>query len=216
MGSSEGVPEAADRLAQAARGDRQALGALLEENRPLLLRMFRIRLDRRIQARVDASDVVQEVFLEAGRRLPEYLRERPMPFPLWLRFLGVQRVAALHRFHLGAQARDARREAGLRRRALLESSTAALAERIAESGPSPSQEASRREIEARVRRALGALEEDDREVLALRHFEQLGNAEAAAVLGIEPAAAGKRYLRALRRLREALEGMGVALPGGAS
>ena len=215
MATTVGKGDAGDLLERAGRGDREALGAALEEHRLRISRMVRLRLDRRLQARLDASDVVQEVFLEAARRLEEYLRERPMPLFLWLRFLADQRIAALHRFHLGAQARDARREEVLRRRALLESTSAALADQIAASGPSPSQGAARGEMEERVRRALAALDPDDREVLALRHFEQLSNAETAATLGVEPAAASKRYVRALARLREVLESMGVPLPEGA-
>ncbi len=207
-----GPPDTAEALERAVAGDREALGAALEKHRLRLWRMVRLRMDRRLQARMDASDVVQEVFLEASRRLEEYLRDRPMPFFLWLRFLTDQRIVALHRFHLGAQARDARREVVLRRRALLDSTSAALAEQIAASGPSPSQGAARGEVEERVRRALAALDPDDREVLALRHFEQLSNAEAAQSLGIEPSAASKRYVRALGRLREVLESMGVRLP----
>ena len=214
MGRAGGPLDTGEALARAVSGDGEALGAALEKHRMRLWRMVRLRMDRRLQARMDASDVVQEVFLEASRRLEEYLRDRPMPFFLWLRFLTDQRIAAMHRFHLGAQARDARREVVLRRRALLESTSAAVAEQIAASGTSPSQGAARGEIEDRVRRGLAALEEDDREVLALRHFEQLTNAEAAQELGIEPAAASKRYVRALRRLREVLESMGVTLPEG--
>lgn len=208
---SPGTEEA---LRRAAEGDREALGALLEEHRERLLRMVRLRLDRRLQARIDASDVVQEVFLEAARRVGDFVRDRPMPFFLWLRFLAEQRIAGLHRFHLGAQARDARREAVVRRRALLESTSVALVERIAARGTSPSGGAARGEVLDRVRRALATLDEDDREVLALRHFEQLSGAETARALGIEPSAASKRYVRALRRLREALEAMGVALSEG--
>ncbi len=208
------TPETAEALRRAAEGDRDALGTLLEEHRARLLRMVRLRLDRRLQARVDASDVVQEVFLEAARRVGEFARDRPMPLFLWLRFLTEQRIAGLHRFHLGAQARDARREAVVRRRALFESTSAALAGQIESPGTSPSRGAARGEILGRIRRALAGLDEDDREVLALRHIEQLTNIEAAQALGIEPAAASKRYVRALRRLREALGAMGVSLSEG--
>ena len=172
--------------------------------------MVALRLDRRLQGRVDASDVIQEAFLEASTRLPDYLRQPDMPFFLWLRFLTGQKVMELHRRHLGAQMRDAGREISLYRGSLPEASSVALAAQLLGHDTRPSEAAIRAERKIRLQEALNSMDPLDREVLALRHFEQLTRAETAQVLGIEEAAAAKRYVRALKRLKEILAGM----PGG--
>jgi RNA polymerase sigma-70 factor (ECF subfamily) len=212
MGSSlTGNSGETDQLLQRlAQGDRQGLGALLERHRQRLRRMVALRLDQRLQGRLDASDVIQEAFLEASERLPEYLRQPALPFFLWLRFLTGQKMAELHRHHLGARMRDAGREISLYRGSLPEASSAALAAQLLGHDTRPSEAAIRAERKIRLQEALNGMDPLDREVLALRHFEQLNNAETAQVLGLRESAASKRYVRALKKLKEIL----TSLPGG--
>jgi RNA polymerase sigma-70 factor (ECF subfamily) len=202
--------ETARLVEQALRGDQRALGELLGRDRERLRRMVALRLDRRLQGRVDPSDVIQEACLDAARRLPEYHQNPTMPFFLWLRLLTGQRLVDEHRKHLGAVARDVGREISLYRGALPETTTAALAAHLLGRLTTPSQAAIRAERKIRLQEALNSLEPIDREVLALRHFEELSNAEAAAVLGLDKSAASKRYARALVRLKEIL----ASQPGG--
>jgi RNA polymerase sigma-70 factor (ECF subfamily) len=202
--------EEARLLDLAAAGDRSAAGELLAQHEPRLRRMARMRMDPRLVRRVGVSDVVQDVNAEAMQRLPQYVREPKMPFFLWLRFLTAQRIAALWRHHFGAQQRDARREVPLSADPRPQASSSAMAAQLTGGLTSPSSAAARDESERRVRGALDRLDPADREVLSLRHFEQLDNNETALELGIAPSAASKRYVRALRRLKDAL----AALPGG--
>jgi RNA polymerase sigma-70 factor (ECF subfamily) len=197
-------------LQRAAEGDRQGWGALLEQHRARLRRMVALRLDRRLQGRIDASDVIQDAYQEAWSRLPEYLRQRPAPFFLWLRYLTGQKLLELHRRHLGTHMRDAGREVSLYRGTLPETSSAALAAQLLGREPRPSEAAVRAEMKVRLQEALNTLDPLDREVLALRHFEHLSNAETAEVLGLATSAASKRYLRALKRLKDIL----ASMPGG--
>jgi RNA polymerase sigma-70 factor (ECF subfamily) len=166
--------------------------------------MVRLRLDRRLQGRIDPSDVIQEACLEAAARLSEYVRYPTMPFFLWLRLITGQRLQVLHRRHLGARMRDAGREVALYRGVLLEATSVALAAQLLGRDTRPSEAAIRAERKIRLQDALNSMDPLDREALALRHFEHLTTSEAAQVMGTTPAAAGKRYLRALERLREIL------------
>jgi RNA polymerase sigma-70 factor (ECF subfamily) len=191
-------------LRQAAQGDRQVLGALLARHQDRLRRMIALRLDRRLQGRIDPSDVIQEAYLEATARLAEYLRDPSMPFFLWLRFLTGQKLVTLHRHHLGVQMRDAGQEVALYQGPLPEASSAALAAQLLGHDTHPSAAAIRAEMKVRVQEVLNNMDSLDREVLALRHFEQLSRAEIAGVMGISEAAAGKRYIRALERLKQDL------------
>src|SRR5262245_25766631 len=192
------------------QGDAAAWGQLLDRHRGLLRRMLALRLDHRLQGRIDPSDVIQEAYLEATERKDEYFRQRTMPFYLWLRLLAGQRLLILHRRHLGAHARDASREVTLVRGAMPEASSAALAAQLLGRECRPSEVSIRAEIKLRLQEALNEMEPLDREVLALRHFEQLSNSETARVLQINKAAASKRYVRALRKLKEIL----ASRPGG--
>jgi RNA polymerase sigma-70 factor (ECF subfamily) len=193
-------------LRRAGQGDRQALGELLARHRDRLLLMVRLRLDRRLQGRVDPSDVIQEAYLEAATRFEEYLRERAIPFFLWLRLVTAQKLVLMHRYHLGAQARDAGREVSLYRGALPEASSAALAAQLVGRRTTPSQGAVRAEMQLRLQEALNSMDPLDREVLVLRHFEELTNAETARVLSLRESAASMRYGRALLRLKDILTG----------
>lgn len=207
---AEPESETSSLIDRARAGDISAWGVLMERYRERLRRMVALRLDRRLQGRVDASDVIQEGYADAAGRLEEYARDPAMPFFLWLRFLVGQRLAEQHRRHLGAQAREAGRDISLYRRAMPETTTAALAAQLLGKHTSPSQAAIRAERKVRLQEALNSLDPIDREVLALRHYEQMSNGEAAAVLGLDKSAASKRYARALVRLKDIL----AALPGG--
>lgn len=205
--------ELADLLRRAGAGDTAALGELLEGHRRRLRRMVRLRMDVRLQGRIDPSDVLQETFLEAAQRLAEYVRDPKMPFFLWLRFLTGQRLLMLRRRHLGTEARDASREISLHQGAMPEASSACLAARLLGKITAPLQAAIRAEMKLRLQDALNGMDPIDREVLALRHFEQMDNNETAEALGISPSGASSRYLRALKRLKEVLgQGQGP-LPG---
>jgi RNA polymerase sigma-70 factor (ECF subfamily) len=193
-------------IRRAGEGDTAGLEGLFERYRPRLRRMIRLRLDRRLQGRVDPSDVIQEAYVEVSRGLAAYLRDPSLPFFLWLRLVTGQKLALAHRRHLGVQARDAGREVSLYRGALPEATSAALAAQLIGKQTSPSQAAARAELKIRLQEALNSMDELDREVLALRHFEHLTNAETSRVLGISEPAACNRYVRALERLKKVLTG----------
>jgi RNA polymerase sigma-70 factor (ECF subfamily) len=191
-------------LRRAGQGDQQALSTLFGRHRDRLRCMVQLRLDRRVQGRLDPSDVLQEVYLEVVRSLPQYLNNPSLPFFLWLRSITGKKLQALHRHHLGTTIRDARREVSLQRGAFPEASSVLLAEQLLGRYTTPSQAAVRAELQLRVQEALNEMKVLDREVLALRHFEQLTNAETAEVLGISEAAASNRFVRALKRLKQIL------------
>jgi len=196
-------------IRRAASGDQDALAQVFGLYRDRLRQMVRLRLDRRLQGRLDPSDVIQEAYLDFARRLPDYAREPAMPFYLWLRFLTGQRLIDLHRQHLGAKMRDAGQEVSLYRGALPQASSVSLAAQLLGRLTSASRAAIRAETQIRVQEALNSMDPLDREVLTLRHFEMLSNDETAAVLGIRKSAASNRYIRALKRLKAILS----ALPG---
>src|SRR5262245_42732861 len=198
-----------DLLRRACAGDQPALAALFAHYRGRLGKMVRLRLDRRLAGRVDTSDVLQDAYLDVARRFPEYAASPAVPLYVWLRALTGQRLVDLHRRHLGAEIRDAGREVALHRGALPAASSASLAQHLLAGLTSPTQAAVRAEMQLRLQEALNSMDPIDREVVVLRHFEELSNAEAAEVLGIEPSAASKRYIRAIRRLKAILD----AVPG---
>lgn len=191
-------------LERARQGDLAAFDEIFALNRDRLRRMVQFRLDRRLQGRVDPSDVLQEAFIEASQRLPAYFGSPSMPLFQWLRFLVAERLITLHRKHLGAHCRDAAREISLFNGPLPAASSAALAAQLIGDLTSPSEAAVRAERILKLQEALNVMDPIDREVLALRHFEHLSRAETAQTLGIEESAASKRYVRALQRLKRTL------------
>jgi RNA polymerase sigma-70 factor (ECF subfamily) len=191
--------ETEDLLEQAAAGDTLAQERLLRRHRPCLRAFVEAHLDPTLRARLDASDVVQEAQLEVARRLPDFLRRRPMPFRLWLRKTAYERLLMLRRRHRGAARRAVGREVTLPDRSSL-----ALAQNLLAPNSSPSRRAEREEQVRRVQEALARLAEADREVLLMRHYEDLSYEDIGCILGIEPAAARKRHGRALVRLHKAL------------
>jgi RNA polymerase sigma-70 factor (ECF subfamily) len=190
-------------LDRASRGDAAARQQLLVRHRQRLRQMIAVRMDRRLAARIDPSDVVQETLAEAVQQLSDYLRHRPLPFYPWLRQLAWDRLAELHRRHIRTQKRSVRKEEPWAP-ALPDESALELAGRLLARGSSPSARLHRQEVCGRVRAALAQLAEHDREVLVLRHLEQLSTREIAAVLGITEGAVYTRHLRALERLRSLL------------
>jgi len=194
-------------LEQVERAEPCAIDELWERHRPALRRMIDARLDRALGRRVDASDVVQDVLLRASQRLGDYLRDPCMPFQLWLRQIAHDHVIDAHRRHRGAEKRSLDRERpaiGMGNGAFADRSSLDLVAQLRDPALTPAAEALQDELRKRFREAIDLLDDVDREVILLRHFEQLANAEAAQVLGLTEAATGMRHLRALRRLRAIL------------
>jgi RNA polymerase sigma-70 factor (ECF subfamily) len=185
-------------------GGAALLAELFAARRDRLRRLIGWRLDPRLKGRLDASDVLQEVFLDAQKRLPEFLDKPGLPFDIWLRLLTGRRLVELHRQHVEARRRSAGQEVSLDGWAF--ASAPSLAAQLVGHLTSPSQAAARAETAARLTQALEGMDAIDREILILRHFDELGNNEAALLLGLQKAAASNRYVRALRRLREILAG----------
>src|SRR5262245_40557421 len=205
MSGSDGEEGLLQRL---GGGDPEALAGLFALHRDRLRRMVAWRIDPRLNGRLDPSDVLQEVYLDAARRLPGYLEKPTLPAGLWLRLLTGRRLLELHRQHLGARMRSVGQEVALSQEWAWASAPSLAAQLVGHLTP-PSQAAARAETAARLSRALEEMDPIDREVLILRHFDELGNNEVAALLGLQKAAASNRYVRALRRLKEIL----TATPG---
>jgi RNA polymerase sigma-70 factor (ECF subfamily) len=196
--------ETQELLDQARQGDGVAVERLLGQQREPLRRMIGLRLDSALAARLDASDVVQDVLLEASRRLQDYLQHPSMPFHLWLRSIAHDHVIDAHRRHRQAQRRSLDREQALVPAQLADHSSAELVGQLCDPELTPASAALQQEMQRRVQWALTTLSEDDREVILMKHFEQLSNQEIAAILCLSEPATSMRYLRALRRLKAAL------------
>ena len=192
-------------LLRLEEGDESALGELFSRFRDRLRRTVRFRLDPRLKQRVDDDDILQESYLNAAQRISHWLEDRSVSFFVWLRSIVAQTLVDLHRRHLGALRRDARREVPIFGKRYPAAASTSLALYLAGSDTSPSGAAVRAEMVEHVERALEDMDPIDREVLTLRHFEELTNTETAEVLGIQQKAASIRYVRALRRLRTILE-----------
>jgi len=193
-----------DELDQLRTRGKEAVAELFDRYRDKLTRMLALRLDSRVFGKVDTEDILQDAFVEAARRIQDYLDRPSVPFFIWLRQLAAQALINTHRRYLGARMRDVNLEVTLHRTGTTGSGSAMLVAQLADSLTSPSQFAARQETVAEMKAALRDLSEADREVLVLRHLEDLSNNEVAQVLGIDKYAASKRYLRALERLRSAM------------
>lgn len=191
-------------IRNAAAGDHEALAELFARHRTRLRQIVGLRIDRRLQGRVDPSDVLQEAYIDLAEKLPEYGKKEAMPFFLWLRLVTLERLLRVHRRHLGAAMRAADREISLHRGAMPHASSASLAAQLLGRFTSVSQAAERVELRLMLEEVLEELATADREIIALRHFEELSNEEAAEVLGLTRAAASKRYIRAMLRLKDRL------------
>jgi RNA polymerase sigma-70 factor (ECF subfamily) len=196
-------PDTDELLDQVSQGDRTARDRLLDRHRKRLRNLIALRIDPRLAARVDPSDVVQESLAEAAQRLSDYIEERPLPFYPWLRQIALERLVDLQRRHVRSQKRSVRREEA-RLPLLPDDSLQGLAQ-LASMASSPSRALHRRDLQERMRAALERLSERDREVLLLRHFEQLSVKDIAAILGISEGAVKVRHARALERLRQQLD-----------
>ncbi|MCG8650395.1 MAG: sigma-70 family RNA polymerase sigma factor [Pirellulales bacterium] len=197
-------------IEHAGRGDTSALAKIFDMHRNRLYRMITMRLDPRLRSRLNPSDVLQESFFDASRRLHEYAQDPKFSAYFWLRNIVSHRLHKLHRHHLDAQLRDAKREISLDEN-LPGASKVYLAEQLAASSASVDRQLVQAEVQSRVERALDEMEEKDREVIALRHFEELSTEETAAVLGLTRSGVLKRYTRVLRKLRDAI-GSDIELP----
>lgn len=182
-------------------GRPEVLGRLLDRHRNRLLRMVQMRLHPQVRTRVDASDVIQEAYLEIAERVGDYVADPKMPFFLWARRIAGDRLLKAHRFHLDAKRRDVRRQAAPQR-PMPDVTAIALVDQLAGARTSPSVGAVRAELRERIAVMLDELSDIDREVLCMRHFEELSNEEVAQELGLSKHAASKRYIRALQRLRD--------------
>jgi len=191
-------------LQQLGAGNEEAFEQLFDRHRSALRHFVALRLDPRLRQRVDPSDVVQETQLEAFRRLPDYLERRPMPFRLWLRKTAYERLLKVHRHHAETARRAVAREV-----ALPDDSSLQLAQQLEATGSTPSEHLAREELIRRVRQAVARLPDIDREILFMHYFEGQSYQDVSCVLEIDPAAARKRYGRALLRLRELLHESGL-------
>ena len=207
---SDEAPTTDQLLARASTGDAAAWGELLTFHQERLMRMVGFHMDPRVRGRIDAADVVQEAFVEASAHREVYFRAPTVPLFLWLRGVVSNKLLEMHRHHLGAHMRDAKRDRPIDGPSRSDDTSAALCAHLTAGLTHASVAAVRGEVKARLAEALDTMDPTDREVLAMRHFEQLTNAEAAQVIGIQERAAAKRYLRALERLKQILSEM----PGG--
>ncbi|WP_047817564.1 sigma-70 family RNA polymerase sigma factor [Rhodopirellula islandica] len=193
-------------LLQAARqGDPEAVNQLLDRHRGPIRRLVEVRLDRKVQRRVDVSDVVQEVLVEASGRLQKYLDDPVMAFHLWLRQIAWDHIIDTYRRHRVSAKRNMDREQPIAGGGRVDESSVNLAIQLCDPAMTPAAVATQREIAAQVEAAIQKLDEGDREVILMRHYEHLSNLEIAEVLDLNPPAASMRYLRAVRRLKAVLE-----------
>ena len=192
-------------LEAAGQGDSDAVNRLLERHRGPIRRLVELRLDRKVQRRIDVSDVVQEVMVEASGRLERYLADPSMAFHLWLRQIARDRIIDTYRRHRGSAKRDIDREQPIQAVAGPDQSTMDLAVQLCDPALTPATQATQREISEKVEQAIAELDEQDRDVILMRHYEHLSNLEIAEILQLTPPAASMRYLRAVRRLRERLQ-----------
>jgi RNA polymerase sigma-70 factor (ECF subfamily) len=185
------------------KGDAQALTELFELNRERLQRMIQLRMDRRVRARVDVADVLQDAYLDLASQLANYARNPELPFFVWLRRITSQRLAKIHRTHLGQAKRDAAREIPLER--IADIGTVCLTRDLVGRSTSAAGLAMQKELQEKVEEGITRMSDSEREIIFVRHVRQLSNVEAASLLKLSVQAASKRYSRALRRLRSVLK-----------
>lgn len=190
-------------IERARGGDEAALAELFECYRARLRRMVDLRMDRRLRGRIDASDVLQDAYLNLSRKLEGYNQREGLPFFLWLRLVTGECLVDLHRRHLTSK-RDAGLEVSLVRGPMPQTDSYSIAAQLLGKHTTTSEKLMRAEAQLELQEALDGMEPMDREILVLRHFEELSNQETARVLGIDPSAASSRYFRALRRLKQIL------------
>ena len=194
-----------DLIRRATAGVESAMAELFHRHRDRLRRMVRLRLDPRLQGRVDPSDILQDAYVDLVEKLPDYKNRPGPPFLVWLRLVVGERLIRVHRHHLGTAARDAGREISLHQASMPQASSASLAAHLLGRITTASQAAARNELQHLLQEALNGMEPIDREVIALRHFEDMSNDDVAAALGLSKAAASKRYVRAMVRLKRIVD-----------
>ena len=201
---------------QMRQGSKDALATIFASYRERLRRIIQFRIDSRITARVSDSDVLQDTYIAAAKRLTHFSQQTEMPAFLWLRLLVKQQLVDIHRQHLKAEKRDARKEMGLQPYQSSGQTSMALAVQLAGSITAASEVVAQAETIALLESSLNEMNETDREVIALRHFEELTNIETASVLNLQPSAASKRYLRAMSRLSKLMSEFEESQQGGES
>lgn len=204
MTDSSHNPEQDGLIQHALDGDEAALANLFERHRGRLRKMVDLRMDRRIRGRINPSDILQEAFIDLANQLPDYKEKSKLPFFVWVRWITGQRLAKVHHFHLDAEKRNAAREMTLYRGRMPQATSMALASQLIGNSTSAAGQVMRAERQLKLQDILNGMDEDDREVLAMRYFEQLSNSEIALILEVSDATAGMRHLRALRRLQNQL------------
>jgi RNA polymerase sigma-70 factor (ECF subfamily) len=209
--SEQGLGE--ELIARLQAGDEHAFSELIVVYRDKLKQMLQFRMDHRLRGRADSSDILQEVCIDAHQRIRHYLKRPELSFYIWLRQLTAQRLIDVHRRHLLAERRDVKQEISISQPVGVGGTSVQIAEQLVGQLTSPSQAVIREEMLAQLEKALNQMDPIDREVLALRHFEELGNGEVAEVLGIKVSTASNRYVRALSRLRTTLEALPGFFPG---
>ena len=210
MSSSTTDGSPASRLERLRNGDESALAELFGEYRERLHHIVSVRMDRRLTGRVDADDVLQEVYIDAADRIQHYVENHSGSFFVWLRLVATQTMANIFRRHLDAKKRDAKREVSIHNGPSYESATSPIAMQLLGRLTSPSHAAIRKETVRELEEAIGSMKPMDREIISLRHFEQLSNSEIAEVLDIGEKAASIRYVRAIARLKSLMEGMSAS------
>lgn len=188
-------------------GQAVAVEELMDRHRNSLRRMIQLRLDQRLMQRMDVSDVIQDVLIEANRRLSDYLKNPVIPFHLWIRQIAKDRIIDAHRRHRVSAKRSIDREQPQPGKGPFDQSTIELANQFRDQALTPAAAATQRELASQIESAVQMLRDNDREIILMRHYEQLDNQEIAQSLGLTEPAASMRYLRALKRLREIIEGM---------
>jgi RNA polymerase sigma-70 factor (ECF subfamily) len=204
LSSANDGSENADLIRRASEGDQSALEQLFGAHRERLKRMIRLRIDRRIQGRLDSSDVLQEAYIDVFRNLPEYVNAPSTSFFIWLRNLVGLKLAEVHRRHLGTRKRDAKRDVSIHRGALPAVNSVSMAAQLLGQLTTPSQIAVKVEMRLRLQDVLDSMDEVDREIIALRHFERLNSQETADALQMSKSGASSRYIRAMKRLKNEL------------
>lgn len=195
-----------------AKRSPEEIDQLLMRYQSALHRLVELRLDRKIRHRIDVSDILQETFLEANRRMQNYLEDQPLPLHLWLRQIAMDRVIDAHRRHRGSAMRSVDKEEGMMPGNAWDQSTQHLVRQISDPQLTPATEAMQRELAKRVEDAISSLGDQDAEIILMRHYEHLTNQDVAITLGLTEPAASMRYLRALRKLKTILEGEGESGP----
>ena len=200
-----GPDQTGELLREAREGNADAIGNLLDRHRDSLRRMIQMRMDQKLARRIDVSDIIQDVLIEANRRLKDYLENPAMPFHLWIRQIAKDRMIDAHRRHRVSAKRSIDREQPMFSPAGADHSTIELAVQLCDPALTPAAAATQKEIAAQIELPVGELDDNDRDIILMRHYEMMSNQDIAQALDLTEPAASMRYLRALRRLRTIID-----------